>query len=177
MSDGVGDLTEDRDRAARKAARRQAREARKIPLAALTLGAAGLLPPFIAILARLATDAETPISGLLMPFAVSYGLLILSFLGGIWWGVASARASEEQQASLLGLAVAPPILAAILFVVAQVFPVIATFILAIALAATLLVDRRLAQLALVPVWWMRLRMPLSLALAAMAVIVGVLLMI
>ncbi|MDB5737397.1 MAG: hypothetical protein JWO65_1065, partial [Sphingomonas bacterium] len=47
----------------------------------------------------------------------------------------------------------------------------------IALAATLLVDRRLAQLALVPVWWMRLRMPLSLALAVMAVIVGVLLMI
>jgi hypothetical protein len=166
----------DSDRAARKRARRARRDARRVPVAARVLGALGLAPSVLIILARLTTDVDSPITGLLMTLGVAYSLMILSFLGGIWWGIACTRAGDERQTSMLAIAVAPTIIALVLFVFAQAYPVIATAVLALCIAGTLLVDRKLLEWDLVPIWWMRLRMPLSLALGALTLVLAGMLM-
>ncbi|HLZ78217.1 MAG TPA: DUF3429 domain-containing protein, partial [Sphingomonas sp.] len=98
---------------------------RKIPTAAVLLGAAGLLPPLMAVFVRLAAGAhpESQLPGMVGALALIYSALILSFLGGIWWGVAVARVPAEEQAPLFGLAVVPSILALLLVGLSLRWPV------------------------------------------------------
>ncbi|MGI4730712.1 DUF3429 domain-containing protein [uncultured Sphingomonas sp.] len=146
----------------------------RVPLAATVLGAAGLLPLILALFVRLAGGVypDTPIPLMIGGLALSYAALILSFLGGIWWGVAATRATPEQLPRLMGIAVVPTLVALLVVGLAWNFPAIASITLAVAIALTPLVDRDLARRGLVPVWWMRLRLPLSLALAALTLGLG-----
>jgi hypothetical protein len=98
--------------------------------------------------------------------------MILSFLGGIWWGVASTRATEEQRPKLLVIAVAPAIVATLLYGLSADMPVLCSTLLGLAIALTPLVDRKLDRMRLVPPWWMNLRLPLSLALGALTIGLG-----
>ncbi|HET8612500.1 MAG TPA: DUF3429 family protein [Sphingomonas sp.] len=151
------------------------RRARQVPIAPKLLGAAGLLPPLIAIIARLAAGGGEPVAGALLKLAIFYAMLVLSFLGGIWWGVASARAPEEKQSQLLVLAIAPPLAALALFILTTPLPLLATILLAILLAASPLADAWLASMELTPPWWMRLRVPLSLIMGALVLVLALLL--
>jgi hypothetical protein len=147
---------------------------RRPPMPAIVLGAAGLLPLLIALFVRLAAgaDPDTPLAGKIGGLAITYSAMILSFLGGIWWGVASARAGEAEQPRLLVIAVAPTILAALLFGLSADMPVVCSTLLGLAIALTPLVDRMLDRRKLVPAWWMNLRLPLSLALGALTIGLG-----
>ena len=58
------------------------------PVVASLLGYAGLLPPIIAVAVRLIDPAK---GGMMLALALFYAALILSFLGGMWWGAVSAR--------------------------------------------------------------------------------------
>ncbi len=79
---------------------------------AYVLGLAGLLPQVAATAAIGATrwlpgapdDPGVPIA-----IAATYPLVILSFLGGIWWGLAMRR--ESRQGRLAALAVVPSLIA------------------------------------------------------------------
>ena len=88
-------------------------ETSRVPIAAAMLGAAGLLPLILALFVRLAGGVypDTPIPIVLGGLALSYAALILSFLGGIWWGVAATRATPELMPRLMGLAVLPSLIA------------------------------------------------------------------
>jgi len=81
-------------------------ETDRVPIVATLLGAAGLLPLILALFVRLAGGVypDTPIPIVLGGLALSYAALILSFLGGIWWGVAATRATPEQMPKLMGIA-------------------------------------------------------------------------
>lgn len=78
----------------------------RIPRAALVLGLAGLIPFAAGALALwVALPLLTPALGLML--VVSYGAIILSFLGGIRWGTAigpydARRTAFEFSASVLG---------------------------------------------------------------------------
>ncbi len=146
----------------------------RVPIAAMLLGAAGLLPLILALFVRLAAGVypDTPIPIVLGGLALSYSALILSFIGGIWWGVAAARATPEQGARLMGLAVAPSLIAWLVVAIAWNFPATASTTLGVTIGLTPLVDRWLLQRGLVPIWWMKLRLPLSLALAALTLGLG-----
>lgn len=78
----------------------------KIPGAALVLGLAGLIPFFAAAAAQwVSIPLLAPDTGLRL--AITYGAIILSFLGGIRWGTAigpydSGRQTVEFSASVLG---------------------------------------------------------------------------
>ncbi len=78
----------------------------RIPASALALGLAGLIPFAAGVLALWAPlPLITPALGLKL--VVSYGAIILSFLGGIRWGTAigpydGGRMSFEFSASVLG---------------------------------------------------------------------------
>lgn len=146
----------------------------RLPFPVLALGFAGLLPPLVSILLRLAGSVPldpTTVS-LLLAAAMLYGGLILSFIGGIWWGVACARRDGAALRPWLTLAVMPTLIALAALVASMFNPRVGGAMLAVALVATLLGDRRLVQNRMVPDWWMRLRMPLSLGLAAEMIVVG-----
>ncbi len=140
---------------------------RRVPVPALVLGAAGLLPPLLAIFVRLAAGGNVELAHFAMLIGLGYVSLILSFLGGIWWGVAAARLPGERIGPLIAVSVLPSLAALALQILSNWFPGPSVVLLALALLATLLVDRRLAADALVPRWWLRLRVPLSCGLAAM----------
>lgn len=104
-----------------------------------------------------------------------YPVVILSFLGGMWWGIAMRR--EDGQGQLVVLAVCPSLAALVL---------VALFLLTgrldltlasvgIAIILTLLVDYSLVERGEAPANWMRLRVPLSLGLGGLTILLGVLL--
>ena len=55
----------------------------------LVLGYAGLLPQIVVVLLLLSGDLTARFTALALGFA--YASLILSFLGGVWWGLGAAR--------------------------------------------------------------------------------------
>ena len=151
--------------------------ARRVPVPAVALGAAGLLPPLLAILARITATANDDFA--LGQFAMVVGLqyvsLILSFLGGMWWGIAAARLPATRIAPWLLVAVSPSLVAIALHILSNWFPGPSVVALGLAVAATLPVDRRLVRAGLAPRWWMKLRAPLSLGLAGETLVLAVLL--
>lgn len=132
------------------------------PLARL-LGYAGLLPQAAAV-AALALGAQGRFTIGVLGF--TYAALILSFLGGAWWGLA-ARA-ERPPAWAWTAAIAPSLvaLAAIGTVLSYRIPLsqIAVGLLGASILLSPLVDRAFVQAGIAPRWWMRLRLPLSLGL-------------
>lgn len=154
-------------------------DGRTPPRAALALGYAGLLPPSAAIAVELmlrgSLDQEP--SGLMIALpALGYVALILSFLGGTWWGIVASRARTGRLWGSLAMAVAPSLAAAGAFCSGWLAPQPrgTAVMLAVAIMLTLFGDRRLARAGLTPPWWMTLRIPLSCALALEALAVGLL---
>lgn len=136
-----------------------------ISTTARMLGFAGLLPQLLALL--LTATRIDPALGSMMSLA--YAVLIVSFLGGIWWGF--AMRADERQPQMAFLAVAPT-LAAFALVVARLLGFradLALVAIATVLMLTLLVDRLFVDDAIAPRGWMGLRVPLSVGLATLTI--------
>lgn len=129
-----------------------------IPPAARWLGFAGLLPFLGAATAMLLADgALQAFAALALP---AYGAVILSFLGGIRWGLAMADAKPGRLPARLAISVAPSLAGW----VALLLPGAAgLLLLAAGFAAMLVLDLR-TQMA--PAWYAKLRLPLSLGAIA-----------
>lgn len=146
----------------------------RVGRAALILGYAGLLPQMMATAAIAATrwlpgapdDPGAPIA-----VAVTYPLVILSFLGGIWWGLAMRR--DSGQGRLAALAVVPSLaamaLAGLLTVLLYGWGLVA---IGCAVMLTLPIDRHLVTTGDAPEGWMKLRVPLSLGLGTLTILAG-----
>lgn len=141
------------------------------PVPALLLGYAGLLPPIIGIAWRLIDPAK---GGAANALALFYAALILSFLGGMWWGAAAARVSGAALTLWLAIAVVPSLVALAAGAVLFSSVVSGAAIVAAGLLGSLLVDMALVRAGHVPSWWMRLRVPLSVGLAALTLFAGLL---
>ena len=136
----------------------------------LILGYAGLLPQ-IAALATCLFGAESDVGPM---FAFGYATLILSFLGGIWWGF--AMRTTEGQGRIATWAVLPSLFGAalILLSIAHVLAMgWALVLLGSAVISTLLIDRHLVAMQVAPAGWMALRVPLSIGLGALTILCGV----
>jgi peptidoglycan/LPS O-acetylase OafA/YrhL len=136
--------------------------------AARLLGGAGLLPQ-LATLVLQAQNAGTE-AGKIAAFG--YGSLILSFIGGMWWGFAMRR-TERQQALVIAAIIpslVPLALAPVAVLAGWRWALVG---LAVALVLTLLVDARLVERGDAPEGWMGLRVPLSGGLAALTLIAAV----
>lgn len=139
-----------------------ARSAAAIPAPALWLGASGAVP-FVA----LAVASLTVDSALQAPVIVAlgfYGAVILSFLGGVQWGLAiSDRDTKRASFTRLGLSVVPSLVAWL----ALLLPALAGLpLLAVAFVVAYVADRRAEQRSLGPAWYPRLRLPLTLTVVA-----------
>lgn len=138
---------------------------------AMILGYAGLLPQ----VAAAATCAFDQNGGLGAMFAFGYAALILSFLGGIWWGFAMGAGRGQDRIACV--AVVPSIAAAALFLLSAgniLSLPWALVLMGSAVLLTLLVDRRLTAEGMVPDGWMALRVPLSLGLGSITIAIGAL---
>lgn len=148
-----------------------ARAAATGPRLARALGAAGLLPQIMVVLVLLSHNSELRFSALALGYA--YAALILSFLGGLWWGLA-ARA-QTPPAWLWIAAVAPSLVAlasAVPWATGEPWPGPSLYVLGFGLIASLGVDWLLVRSEIAPAWWMGLRMPLSLGLGGLTLLVA-----
>lgn len=136
-------------------------------------GLAGLLPQLLCLFALWFGPADWKWTAL----AISYGYaaLIFSFLGGMWWGLASAADARGQSLSpwVWVAAVAPSLLALMTYipwVLGWSWPTPSLIALGVMLPLSLLVDWRLASIS--PSWWMRLRITLSCSLGAVTLLIA-----
>lgn len=137
----------------------------------LILGYAGLLPQ----IAALATCAFGMDSDMGPMFAFGYATLILSFLGGIWWGF--GMSASVEQGRIAGIAVLPSLFGAALILLSIAHVLMlgwALVLLGSAVIATLLVDRRLVACGVAPAGWMGMRVPLSVGLGTLTILCGIL---
>lgn len=135
---------------------------------AYALGVAGLLPQIGAVGWMVAGGRDVWLPALI------YALAILSFLGGMWWGLAMQGAA--RQAAIVSLAVVPSLLAVGLAMAAFATWGSGWVLVAagVAILLTLPVDRWLVHIGVAPDGWMRLRVPLSAGLGALTIAAGAL---
>lgn len=138
---------------------------------ARALGFAGLLPSLL-LTALLVFSLDARLAEAARPLSLFYAAVILSFLGGIWWGFAMRR--DSGQGGLLVAAVTPSLIA--FFVIFAALLGVSARWAAVALGSavllTLLVDRHLVRTGEVPAGWMALRTPLSVGLGALTILSG-----
>ncbi len=138
---------------------------------AYLLGYAGLLPQAVALASTLFGGIGRDFGPL---FAFGYANLLLSFVGGSWWGF--AMCAKRRQGEIAMVAVIPSIVAAavILLVMSNVVTIgLALVLTGSGVLAALLVDRQLELADHAPTGWMSLRTPLSLTLGAMTILTGI----
>lgn len=144
--------------------------ARRLPRTAWVLGLAGLLPQAAALLATF--DPEWRFVALAAGYL--YAVLIFSFLGGLWWGIAAARTEAPEW--LYAAGVMPSLIAfasGIPWMIGTTWPGPSLGWLGMGIAASVLVDRRLVRLGLVSHDYARLRMVLSVGLGALTLLLAV----
>ena len=138
---------------------------------AIALGVAGLLPQIAAVLATVLR-----LDWLNAPaMALIYGSLILSFLGGSWWGMALTRAEGRWRSTLLLLGIGASLTGFCVQGLAGASPMRALLIvLGAAILSSWLVDRVLVREGMIGRWWGWLRLVLSLGLGGLTILTGVL---
>lgn len=145
-----------------------ATNASQIPATAAWLGGGGLIP-FIGCAVVAVLDPGV-LGVQAIEVAILYGAVILSFLGGVFWGVAVfGKVEAEDRDHLLVVGVLPSLVA--WFATFLPNPV-ASVSLSVAFLAVLVADRWAAQRRWVPGWWMRLRMRLSVVVFLCLVAIG-----
>ena len=144
-----------------------------IPRFAQMLGLVGLLPQLAAVALLLGDDPESRFSALAVAYA--YAALILSFLGGLWWGLAAR--TEAAPRWLWVASIAPSLIALVTawpWMVGLRWPGPSLVVLGLSLIGALLVDRALVRAGIAPPGWMALRLPLSLGLGALTLVAAIL---
>lgn len=131
----------------------------------VVLGLGGLLPFLATSIGLWWRDDER-----FLQVGLLYGAVILSFLGGLVWGAVSAAVAATgapwsgEHSRLLVLSVVPALAGWGATFLAAPYPLL---VMAVAVLAVLLVDRRLAAANIVPGWWMTLRWRLSAGVGAL----------
>jgi Protein of unknown function (DUF3429) len=136
-------------------------EAPPLPRIAFILGIAGLAPQVWALLAGF-SDADRYIG---LAAGYFYAALILSFLGGLWWGIAASR--KDAPTWLYAAAVVPSLIAfasGIPWMIGAAWPGPSLAYLGLAILASALIDRRLLTLRLInrSLWLLRLALSVGL---------------
>ena len=137
------------------------------------LGLAGLVPQIL--LATVVIGFPAKFSPPAIGLALIYSGLILSFIGGAWWGLA-AQDKVRVPSWIWLVAIAPSLIAFATFGAWTIgrSPGQSLMITGTSLIAALGVDFKLAATGLCPPGWLRLRTPLSLGLGGLTILIAIL---
>jgi hypothetical protein len=145
-----------------------------IPRSALVLGIAGLIP-FVwgVITLRLPGVQDWAVATLgarfVGPYVILYyGTIILAFMSGVLWGLAT-RAKGEAAALGYSLSTVPALWA---FFFTGTGPVSSAINLAVGFLGVLGIDWVFARNGLAPEWWMTLRVPLTIVVVTCLAVVA-----
>ena len=139
-----------------------------IPRSALILAVAGLAPLVWSVATQLSpalADVALRVFGprFVGPYVgLVYGTIILSFMSGVLWGFAT-RASGQTATLGYALSVLPALWA---FFFVGNGPVSAALMLVVGYLGLLGLDFLFWRLSFAPIWWLRLRLPLTAAVIA-----------
>ena len=136
----------------------------RIPLPALAVAAAGLLPFAYAVALIFANAGTLPTLGLFASdrsggvlILERFGAAILGFMGGCLWGFASAPPRAPRWALLIAASV--PVVAA--YFALQPHPARSCVFLAFGFAILQGIDVAFQRLGVAPAYWLTLRLPLT----------------
>lgn len=131
-----------------------------IPTPARIYGLAGLIPFFSgALLCWITPATSTPSALPTGPIILlTYGAVILSFLGGIRWGVAMQHGALINSWSVVSWAMVPSLLGWFALLIGAALGLL---ILIIGLALQFYVDYRSTQQGITPAWFLSLRIVLT----------------
>jgi len=134
-----------------------------VPSSAFWLGWLGVIPFALCSLVSVFSNGALNASG--VTALLTYGAIILSFLGGIHWGLAihTDQSGKPNMLQRLVISVIPALLAWVSLMLA---PAPGCVLLSCAFIAMLFVDVYASRAGLAPAWYARLRVPLSSAAAA-----------
>ncbi|MCX7287455.1 MAG: DUF3429 domain-containing protein [Rhodobacterales bacterium] len=141
---------------------------RRIPRAALILGLAGLIPFLWSAATHLSPALSGWASQWLPPMflgayvGLTYGTVILSFMSGVLWGLATKAEGGEATAAY-ALSVVPALWA---FLMVTDSSANSTIFLAAGFVGLLLLDAVYSAWGLAPRWWLRLRVMLTVVVLA-----------
>ena len=128
------------------------------------------LVPFVG-LATIAAFADESLRATAITAIVAYGAVILSFLGGIQWGLAVHHgAVNGPNPCLLWIGVAPSLAGWLALM--QPWPTVGVALLAVSFVVVLLIDVWLTRRGRAPVWYPRLRIPLTTAVVTCLGVAG-----
>ena len=133
-------------------------------------GYAGLLPQLAVVLTMAVGGSGLRFSAMAIGYA--YAALILSFVGGLWWGLAS-RDPARAPRWIWAAAVLPALVAlasAVPWAIGAAWPGPSLVLLGLSLASTLIIDAMLDRSGLCPAGWLALRARLSLGLGALTLL-------
>jgi len=131
-----------------------------IPLAPLALTLSGLIP-FLGSAAMIVASGDDPIGRAQATFVlIAYGATILSFLGGVRWGIEMTRTPQATRAMVMAGSVVGALVGWPILLVAVLNPGFSTAKLCLALAAALVAHWLWDVLgrAALPAWYDGLRM-------------------
>jgi len=152
-----------------------------MPLLAIVLGIAGLIPFIVCGLGAISANPSQ--AAAMLTALIGYGAVILSFLGGVHWGFALWEAGAEEtgapppsgkvQRARLGLGVVPSLIGWVALLVQQAMPDwMALVVLIAGFLATVVVEHRAADRALIqPPKYIWLRWGLTAVVLAMLITV------
>lgn len=133
----------------------------------MLLGLGGLLPALAACLVAIAGPVEW--RGHAATVCATYDATILSFLGGAWWGLAARGDGVRSLGTVLAVSVLPALAAWDALLIDRGGGLM---LIGLLFLATLRGDAWLMRGRLAPAWWLRLRVPLSVGMAALALATG-----
>lgn len=133
-----------------------------VPPVALWLGGFGAVP--FVVLAIANHVVEPPLQGHTTFALTAYGATILSFLGGVHWGLAIADSSSSKPGRKLAQRLTVSVLPSLVAWCALLLPISLSFslwLLAASFVLMLAIDLRATYDKAAPIWYPRLRWPLS----------------
>jgi len=141
---------------------------KNIPSNAKLIGFLGLLSMFLGLLATLKVFFFSEyITNFLVNFSITYSAIILSFLGGCLFAFNCLKKDNPALWSLI-LTVLPSIWAAI----ALQLPIFKTSLLALGFLIIFEIDKRFFKINFTPIWWLKLRLPLTAVMIVILIIMG-----
>lgn len=142
-----------------------------LPATARLLGLSGLLPQLAALGAVLIGPEAWFFPALASGYL--YAVLIFSFLGGTWWGLAARSPRPPVWAYIL--AVLPSLIAlasAVPWMTGDPWPQPSLMLIGTLILLSPLVDRALTRAGMAPGWWLGLRVQLSVGLGLTTLVLG-----